>query len=261
MVKRVQSKNFILEDYFKRIAYQGSPAVNVKTLAALMRCQLFSIAFENLDVQAGKVVSMVPEDIVEKIIYNNRGGYCYEVNGLFAMALSALGFEYTLIGARPMFYPARRPKTHMVLVVKLDDQQWLCDLGFGSFGIRAPLALDVLDIALHQDDDFFKLIKTDAKNFIMQALVDGEWVSQYGFDLYAQEWIDFFPANFLNSKHPDAIFVQKLLVVKHNPMGRKSLLGNRLKKIEKGISEIKDLSDEEVQGVLRTEFGLSIEKN
>ncbi len=58
-----------------------------------MRAQLFSVAFENLDVQAGKIVSLVPEQIVDKIIGQGRGGYCYEVNGLFAMALQALGFR------------------------------------------------------------------------------------------------------------------------------------------------------------------------
>ncbi len=253
----MQADNFTLEDYFKRIGYQGVPAVDVKTLAALMRCQLFTVPFENLDVQAGKVVSMVPEEIVEKIIFNPRGGYCYEVNGLFAMALAALGFEYTLIGARPMFYPARRPKTHMVLAVKVDDQLWLCDLGFGSFGIRAPLNLSLVDKTIQQDDDFFRIGKLGDNNFIMQALVDGEWVSQYGFDLYPHEWIDFFPANFLNSKHPEAIFVQKLLVVKHNPTGRSILVGNRLKKMANGIVESRELADAELQTVLRDEFGLT----
>lgn len=52
-----------------------------------MHHQLRAVPFENLDVQAGKIVSLVPEEIVEKIIDRNRGGYCYEVNGIFAMAL------------------------------------------------------------------------------------------------------------------------------------------------------------------------------
>lgn len=253
----MQAENFNLNDYFHRIGYQGKPRRNHETLAALMRAQLFSVPFENLDVQAGKIVSMVPEDIVEKIIYRKRGGYCYEVNGLFAMALTELGFEYSLIGARPMFYPLRRPKTHMVLAVKADDQWWLCDLGFGSFGIRAPLSLSQVNKTIQQDDDFFKLVKQDEHNFIMQARVEGDWVNQYGFDLYAHEWIDFFPANFLNSRHPETIFVQKLLIVKHSEEGRKILLGNRLKVISKGVATVSELSDAEVVELLKTDFGLS----
>jgi N-hydroxyarylamine O-acetyltransferase len=102
-----------------------------------MRRQLFNVPFENLDVQAGKGVSMVPEMIVEKVIGRGRGGYCYEVNGLFAMALRALGIDYHLVACRPMTYPVVRPRTHMALVVQLEDEPWLCDLGFGSYGIRA----------------------------------------------------------------------------------------------------------------------------
>lgn len=252
----MRAANFVLSDYFDRIGYVGTTECNLQTLIDLMRAQLFSVPFENLDVQQGKIVSMVPEDIVEKIIYRKRGGYCYEVNGLFAMALTALGFEYTLIGARPMFYPARRPKTHMVLAVKVDGELWLCDTGFGSFGIRSPLSLSEHNQVTQQDDDFFKILKDDAGNYVMQALVDGEWENQYGFDLYPHEWIDFFPANFLNSKHPDTIFVQKLLVVKHSLAGRKILLGNRLKVIEKGVAAMHELSHAEVEEFLKLECGL-----
>jgi N-hydroxyarylamine O-acetyltransferase len=77
-----------------------------------MRYQLFSVPFENLDVQQGKVISLVPEEIYRKIVERNRGGYCYEVNGLFAMALNALGIPYQFFAARPMTYPVRRPKPY-----------------------------------------------------------------------------------------------------------------------------------------------------
>lgn len=251
------AQNFILDDYLNRVGFVGDLTPNASTLAALMRCQLFTVPFENLDVQAGKIVSLVPEDVVDKIVYHQRGGYCYEVNGLLAMALTALGFEYTIVGARPMFYPARRPRTHMVLAVKADDDVWLCDTGFGSFGIRAPLALSEVDKTIQQDDDFFRLLKNNDQ-YTMQALVDGEWTSQYGFDLYPHEIIDFVPANFYNSKHPDAIFVQKLLVVKHNSKGRHILLGNRHKTIEQGKTAILDLTDAEVKVLLKTQFGLDV---
>ncbi|MGM1331113.1 arylamine N-acetyltransferase family protein, partial [Klebsiella michiganensis] len=92
----------------------------------------------------GKIVSMEPDDIANKLLRQRRGGYCYELNGLFTMALEALGIAWRFVAARPMFYPARRPKTHMAVVAEVEGRQWLCDLGFGSYGIRAPLALDEL---------------------------------------------------------------------------------------------------------------------
>ena len=256
----MHAENFNLENYCKRIGFNGKPEANLQTLQQLMRSQLFSVAFENLDVQAGKIVSLVPEDIVNKIVNSQRGGYCYEVNGLFSMALDAVGFEHYFVAARPMFYPVRRPKTHMGVIAKIDGEEFLCDLGFGSFGIRAPLSLSVINETIQQDDDFFRLSCDDGKNYIMQALVDGEWVNQYGFDLNAQEWIDFMPANYLNSTHPDTIFVQKLLVVKHNPLGRKILLDNRLKTIEKGVTEFQDIPADDINNLLEKEFGLVVSK-
>jgi N-hydroxyarylamine O-acetyltransferase len=224
-----------------------------------MRHQLFSIPFENGDVQAGKVVSLVPEDIADKLLRQKRGGYCYEVNGLFAMALEALGIRWRFVAARPMFYPVRRPKTHMALIAEIDGRQWLCDLGFGSYGIRAPMALDMLDTDIRQDFDTFRLTRNAEGEYLLQARVEGKWTSQYGFDLSPQEWIDFVPANYLNSTHPDAIFVQKLLVVQHRPEGRQILLGNVLKTITAQGVETQQLAEDDIASVLKNCFALTVE--
>ncbi len=253
----MQAANFNLPDYFARIGYAGEARADLAGISELMRCQLFSVPFENLDVQAGKIVSLAPEDIVAKIVGQRRGGYCYEVNGLFAMALETLGVPYRLVAARPMFYPVRRPRTHMALVAEIDGGQWLIDLGFGSYGIRAPLRLNG-DGAVQQDHDTYLLSRPNDREYLLQARVDGQWANQYGFDLSYQEWIDFVPANYLNSTHPDAIFVQKLLVVLHNPEGRAILLGDRLKTVTRGATATREIPAEDVATVLREVFGLTV---
>lgn len=254
----MHSDNFDLSAYFRRINYAGQAAADSATLHAIMRHQLFSIPFENLDVQAGKVVSMVPEEIASKLLHQRRGGYCYELNGLFAMALAALGITYRFVAARPMFYPARRPKTHMAVVAEVDGRQWLCDLGFGSYGIRAPVALDMLDTDIMQDFDTFRLSRDARGEYLLQAKVEGEWANQYAFDLSHQEWIDFAPANYLNSTHPDAIFVQKLLVIQHQPEGRAILLGNTLKTITANRVEKQQLTTDNIAHLLENRFALSV---
>jgi N-hydroxyarylamine O-acetyltransferase len=248
------ANNFNLQQYLDRIGYLDNPQPNILCVAEIMKKQLRSVPFENLDVQAGKIVSLDPDHIVKKIVDEQRGGYCYEVNGLFAMALEAMGIAYHFVAARPMFYPVRRPKTHMALVVMLADKKWLCDLGFGSYGIREPIALDQLDTDIHQDNDKFRLSKTSEDNFLLQALVDGEWKNQYEFNLTPQEWIDFSPANYLNSTHPDAVFVQKYLVILHTNGGRKILFGNSFKVIEQGVSTSTELDQNEIPDVLWREF-------
>jgi N-hydroxyarylamine O-acetyltransferase len=190
-------------------------------------------------------------------VHKQRGGYCYEVNGLFSMALTALGISYRWVAARPMFYPTRRPKTHMAIVMELDRRQWLIDLGFGSYGITAPLALDALDMPVQQGHDSFKLNRLESGDYLLQALIDGVWANQYSFDLIAQEWVDFDPVNYLNSTHPDAVFVKSLLVINHNPSGRTILFGNSLKTVVNGQSNKRNVEAHEVDGILKDTFGLT----
>ena len=64
----MKADNFTLEKYFSRIAYHGNTDTDIATLTEIMRCQLFSVPFENIDIQAGKIVSLVSEEIVEKIL-------------------------------------------------------------------------------------------------------------------------------------------------------------------------------------------------
>lgn len=253
----MQASNFSLAKYCERIGYEDEPKADEHTLKQLIRHQLLTVPFENLDVQAGRAVSLVPEEIVDKIIFRNRGGYCYEVNGLFAMALEALGIEYQFVAARPMFYPVKRPKTHMAIVAKVNGKQWLCDLGFGSYGIRAPMDLAECDKAITQDHDVFMLRKSEKGEYLLQACIDDAWASQYAFDLSPWEWIDFAPANYLNSTHPEAIFVQKRLVIIQNLAGRTILLGNSLKTIQNGVATKVEVEDAQIEAILETCFDLS----
>jgi N-hydroxyarylamine O-acetyltransferase len=252
----MQAANFSLDDYFDRIGFDGPARADLATVTALMERQLFTVPFENLDVQAGKAVSLVPEEIVDKLVKRRRGGYCYEVNGLFAMALHALGIEYQMVAARPMIYPARRPRTHMALVARLDGREWLCDLGFGSYGPRAPLALDAVGQPVTQGYDTFRLITEGAHDLLLQAQVEGAWANQYAFTLCPQEWVDFAPANYLNSTHPDALFVQKLIAVIHRPEGRVILFGDQLKELRRGVAHKRVVEAAAIPSVLKEHFGL-----
>src|SRR5450830_2006906 len=99
----MQANNFVLADYFKRIGYHSAPKVDIASVAEIMRCQLFTTPFENLDVQAGKIVSLVPEDIVEKIVKHHRGAYCFEVNGIFPLALQRFAIPNQFLLPNPSF--------------------------------------------------------------------------------------------------------------------------------------------------------------
>ncbi len=251
----MKADNFDLNGYFERIGYHGNARPDIRCVGEIMRRHLYTVPFENLDVLAGKGISLKPEDIVDKIVHRQRGGYCFEVNGLFAMALEALGIPYRFIGCRPMTIPARRPRTHMALLAMLDGDEWLCDVGFGSYGIRAPMRLAQRG-EVRQDHDTFEILPMNEAEFILRAKVDGDWANQYSFDLAHHEWVDFMPANWLTSTYPDSLFVQKRVVIRQTPEGRSILFGDRLKIVNHGQAEAREIAKEEIPAVLREVFGL-----
>ena len=197
--------------------------------------------FENLDVQAGLGVSLAPEDIADKILARGRGGYCYEVNGLFCMAMQALGVPYRY-GRRGRCSIPRVPAP---------TWRWCCGwtarlaVRPGLRQLRHPRAHEpaVLDTDIRQDMDRFMLSREADGVYVLKAWRDGGWQNQYGFDLSPQEWIDFAPANYLNSNHPDAIFVQKRVVVLHSERGRAILVGNTLKLVDETGTVESELDD------------------
>jgi N-hydroxyarylamine O-acetyltransferase len=252
----MKAANFILQNYLSRIGFEGDPSPDFETLKRLMRCQLCSVPFENLDVQAGIVPSLAPEAIYTKIVERRRGGYCYELNGIFAMALEALGIPYRFVAVRPMTYAVRRPKTHVAIIASVDSAEWLCDLGFGGYGIREPIDLRWLDRKITQDYDAFRLTMVSDRDYLLQSFVDGEWKKLYEFNLCPQEWVDFEPANWLNATHPESIFVQGLIVAMQHPEGKAVLSGERFRYVSEGRVEERIVGQDDVTELLRQCFSL-----
>ncbi len=250
--------DFPIQDYCHAVGYEGPLQPSLAVITALARSQLMNIPFENFDVLEGKTVSLEPEEIVNKLLYSARGGYCYELNGLFAMVLGHLQVPHSLLLARPKFYPAQRPRTHMVLVAYIGNQLYLMDLGFGSYGPRAPLPLSELDHTIEQDNEKFRLSKTDTEEYLLQAFIDDEWRPQYSFNLTPQEWIDFVPANYFNANHPDSIFTQKPVVLLHTPQGRVILFGDQLKVIDGERHTTAQVAEEDLDEVLADQFGIEL---
>jgi len=131
-----------LTAYFERIGFTGDARPDAATLVALHRAHLFAIPYENFDVQFGAPVSIDPAAAYEKIVTRRRGGWCYEMNGLFGWALEAIGFRVTRLagGVRRDLMGEVMVGNHLVLKVDLDDGPWIADVGFGD-GTLEPFPL------------------------------------------------------------------------------------------------------------------------
>jgi N-hydroxyarylamine O-acetyltransferase len=74
-----------IEAYLKRIHYDGSRIPTLANLLELHRTHLLNVPFENLDIHLGRPIVLDEEKIIHKIVERRRGGFCYELNGAFAL--------------------------------------------------------------------------------------------------------------------------------------------------------------------------------
>ena len=122
------------------------------------------------------------EALFEKIVVRRRGGFCYELNGLFAMLLRSLGFDVKMLSAgvansEGVFGPEF---DHMTLLVTLEDR-WLADVGFGD-SFTEPLLLDY-DGEQKEGSRGYDIMKSEDRLVMRQRELGGEWKNQYRFSL------------------------------------------------------------------------------
>jgi N-hydroxyarylamine O-acetyltransferase len=134
-----------IERYLERIEVSGPLPPTVETLHQLQRAHMLHVPFESYDCALGRPVIVDPEVNFEKIVGQHRGGFCFELNGPFSRLLEALGFEVTLLSARPFTVgkesEAEPEFSHLALMVPVDGERWLVDVGFGD-GSLEPVRLD-----------------------------------------------------------------------------------------------------------------------
>ena len=133
--------------YLNRIGFKGEVNNDYLCLKQLQFCHLFSIPYENIDIVSDKPIKLDVDSLFEKIVVKRRGGYCFELNGLFGALLSALGFNVTDCMARFLKGETEIPmRRHRVLKVKCPDGSFLCDVGVGIACPIYPVRLDTEEI-------------------------------------------------------------------------------------------------------------------
>lgn len=204
-----------LDAYFARIGYTGSREPTLATLRALQVAQLNVIPFENLDVLLGRGIHMDLAPVEDKLVRQRRGGYCFEQNTLFSAVLRALGFQVTPLLARVRWgVPPDRPTplTHMILRVTIDGRPWLADAGFGGVAATAPLALDIA-AGQPTPHDLRRFVAAERALTHQLFTADG-WADVYTFVLDEPASVDFELGNWYSCTHPQAHFLNNLIVTR-----------------------------------------------
>src|SRR5262245_26488069 len=127
--------------YLDRIGYRGAVDPTAETMRAIHRAHMLAVPFENLDIALGRPIELSLPAFYDKIVVRRRGGFCYELNGLFGWLLGELGFSVVTLSARVFNAEELGPDyDHMLLLVRLEER-WIADVGFGD-SFLDPLRLD-----------------------------------------------------------------------------------------------------------------------
>lgn len=219
-----------LNSYFERIGYSGPRQPTVEALRAVHAAQAAAIPFENLDPLLRRPVNLDLASIQAKLVAQRRGGYCFEQNTLLASVLEAMGFRVKRLGARVRWNaPPERPegpRTHMALLVELDDAAYVADVGFGSYVLSGPLKLVADAIARDAGNDL-RLVLAEGR-YTLQLRRAGGWADVYRFSLEPQFTSDYALANWWTSTHPNSLFIGNLLAERVTPDRRLTLFNRKL---------------------------------
>jgi len=249
-----------LAAYFQRIDYTGDTDPRLPVLEALHRHHAMTIPFENLDVLVDKPISLDLADLQAKLVRSRRGGYCFEQNLLFAAVLERLGFDVTRLAARVLYRgPQPRPRTHMLMRVRIDGDDFIADVGFGGEGLLLPIRL-LADHRTQHHAWSYRVRRAASDEWVLQSCWAEDWQDLYSFNLVAQLPVDFEPANHYVSTHPQSRFRQTLTAQRVTPETRYVLRDRELiidhgpdqrdSRMLRGESEILD--------VLRDTFGIEV---
>ena len=194
--------------YLRRIGVDGPVPLTVEGLGRLQLAHKLTVPFENLDIVAGRPLSLSLDHLYDKIVRRRQGGVCAELNTLYNWLLYSMGFAVTSYNARMLTPDTYLFRRHRILAVELAGKTYTTDVGFATENARRPLLLEegVVQNDGHCDyryqwEEFFGWVQC-------QRRPGHDWERIQAFALEPQVDRDFDPVLFFFEKHPDSNMTQ-----------------------------------------------------
>lgn len=241
--------------YLDRIGARRPEKPSSAALRELHRRHLEAVPFENLSIHLGEPIVLTEDALVDKVVRRGRGGFCYELNGLFAALLTTLGFDVTLLAASVFDADGTLSPAfdHLALRVEVDGERYLADVGFGSH-TAYPLRLDWPEA---QEDPAGSFLVLDAPGGDVDVLQDG--VPQYRAEPRPRQLTDFARPCWWHATSPDSHFRQVARCSRLTETGRVTIVGDRLLETVHGErTETRLTTDAEVLAAYEKHFGIRL---
>jgi len=248
--------------YLERINYNKSLLPDLETLQGLHFAHLQTIPFENLNIGLKRTININKEAIWDKIVVNKRGGFCYELNGLFAWLLQQIGFKVTYLNARVFDREGNLgiDFDHLALLVQVpgESERWLADVGFGDSFIQ-PLSFEQVAEQV-QGLRAYKLEQISDGYIVWQKNHDGTWEQLYFFNIQPHTFPkEYQSACLYHQTSPESPFTRGSIISRATPDGRVSLEDGKLIVTQNGQRTERLLrSQDEYHSLLKEYFGVTL---
>ncbi|MBQ7336781.1 MAG: arylamine N-acetyltransferase [Clostridia bacterium] len=227
-------------------------------LKRLQLAHLYSVPYENLDIISGIPISLDLNNLYDKIVVRQRGGFCFELNCLFDHFLKELGFHTKSYFAR--FWrdePGIPIRRHRVIEVSLNEKAYICDVGIGAIAPRIPLLLSEGTVQEYFGESY--RFECDANfGWVLYELRHGEWQKYFSFTTEMQTDDDFNAISYYCATHADSKFNKNAIVAIKSETGRKTIDGDQYKEFigHELVHSEENLSLEREAYILKHTFGI-----
>ncbi len=248
-----------VDTYLERI---GAPAPtagpSLEYLDELIRLHQCSVPFENLDIyDYHRPIRLEIPALYEKIVLRRRGGYCFELNGLFLQLLKALGYDAWPCVCRGLLRGEEGPILHRAVLVRLADTIYLCDVGFGGPSSSCALPLQENSPRTALGKTFYVKKARDTWWTTVQRTPEGEDQEVLRFSTAVMEPVDFIPLSYYCSTEETSYFRSQRMASLRTPEGSISISDMTFKETRgTDIRETVLESRSELESVLRNRFGM-----
>ncbi len=227
--------------YLQRIQLAGPVQQTLEGLTQLQKRHVTRIPFENLDILRGIPISLQTDALFDKLVNRQRGGVCYELNGLFSELLRRTGFDAHLVAATVNRGDGQwgTEGSHATNLVHLEERQYLVDVGFGGNSPRRPVPMTGEEI---RDADGFYRIRPypELRNeYVLEKKEDRDWTILYRFSPEPKPLADFSRVCDVTQYAPESPFNKVHFLMKVTDNGRITLYDRSLTVVD-GLHKTKE---------------------
>ncbi|MDX1638757.1 MAG: arylamine N-acetyltransferase [Balneolaceae bacterium] len=255
---------FEIAPYLERIYYRGSPHPTVATLRELQKQHLTAVPFENLDIHYDIPIRLDIERFYIKIVLQNRGGFCYELNGLFHKLLRELGFNARIISAQVYdrddseFGPEF---DHLAIIATVNRREWLVDVGFGDFTLPPLLLPDDSREVQEDSNGMFRVTRVSGERILVEhATAPGSWVPEYRFRPVERTLGEFKDRCQYHQTSENSHFTHKNVCSRIAGGGRITLTDSKLRVRDSNGTQVQKISSNSMfRSMLKLHFNIELE--